>query len=77
MQTTASQKSTYSKGQIWYIFTLLFVIYIFDYVDRFAIISIFPFLKQDWGLTDAQCGLFVSALFWSMVVFVHSNWGAC
>jgi MFS family permease len=70
MQTTPDQKGTFPKWQIWYVFILLFVIYIFDYVDRFAIVAIFPFLKTDWGLSDAQCGLFVSALFWSMVVFV-------
>jgi MFS family permease len=70
MQTTPDQKGAHPKWQVWYVFILLFVIYIFDYVDRFAIVAIFPFLKADWGLTDAQCGLFVSALFWSMVVFV-------
>ena len=70
MKTEPDPKGTFPKWQIWYVFILLFVIYIFDYADRFAIVSIFPFLKKDWGLTDAQCGLFVSALFWSMVVFV-------
>jgi MFS family permease len=69
-QAEIEQQSTYPKWRGYYVFILLFLIFMFDYVDRFAIISIFPFLKNDWGLTDTQCGLLVSALFWSMVVFV-------
>jgi hypothetical protein len=41
----------------------------FDYIDRLVIVSLFPFLKQDWGLSDAQCGLLVSAVYWSILVF--------
>ena len=41
----------------------------FDYIDRMVIVSLFPFLKQDWGLTDTQCGLLVSAVYWSILVF--------
>lgn len=50
-------------------FILLFLLYMFDYIDRLVIVSLFPFLKQDWGLSDAQCGLLVSAVYWSILVF--------
>jgi predicted MFS family arabinose efflux permease len=53
----------------YYIFTLLFLLYMFDYMDRLVIVSLFPFLKQDWGITDAQCGLLVSAVYWSILIF--------
>lgn len=51
------------------IFTLLFLLYMFDYMDRLVIVSLFPFLKQEWGITDTQCGLLVSAVYWSILIF--------
>jgi len=50
-------------------FTLLFLLYMFDYIDRMVIVSLFPFLKQDWQLSDTQCGLLVSAVYWSILLF--------
>jgi predicted MFS family arabinose efflux permease len=41
----------------------------FDYIDRMVITSLFPFLKADWNLTDTQCGMLVSAVYWSIVLF--------
>jgi MFS family permease len=58
-----------SKRQSYYVFALLFLLYMFDYIDRLVIASLFPFLKADWGLTDAQCGLLGSAVSVSIVVF--------
>lgn len=52
-----------------YIFILLFLLYMFDYIDRMVIASLFPFLKADWNLTDTQCGLLSSAVYWSIVIF--------
>lgn len=57
----------FSKRYTNYIFALLFLLYMFDYVDRMVVTSLFPFLKADWNLTDAQCGLLVSAVYWSIV----------
>jgi predicted MFS family arabinose efflux permease len=51
------------------IFALLFLLYMFDYMDRLVIVSLFPFLKLEWGITDTQCGLLVSAVYWSILVF--------
>jgi len=50
-------------------FILLFLLYMFDYIDRMVVVSLFPFLKRDWGLTDAHCGLLVSAVYWSILLF--------
>jgi len=50
-------------------FVLLFLLYMFDYIDRMVVVSLFPFLKRDWGLTDAHCGLLVSAVYWSILLF--------
>ncbi|MBI4763946.1 MAG: MFS transporter [Deltaproteobacteria bacterium] len=51
------------------IFTLLFLLYMFDYLDRLIIVSLFPFLRQEWGISDTQCGLLVSAVYWSILIF--------
>ncbi len=52
-----------------YLFALLFLLYMFDYIDRLVVTSLFPFLKADLGLSDAQCGALVSGVYWSIVVF--------
>ncbi len=57
----------FSKPYTNYVFILLFLLYMFDYVDRTVVTSLFPFLKADWGLSDTQCGLLVSAVYWSIV----------
>ena len=41
----------------------------FDYMDRMIIVSLFPYLKQEMSMTDAQCGLLVSAVYWSILLF--------
>jgi MFS family permease len=51
------------------VFSLLFLLYMFDYIDRLVIVSLFPFLSGDWGITDTQCGLLVSAVYWSILIF--------
>lgn len=57
------------KRHAYYIFTLLFLLYMFDYIDRLVVVSLFPYIRHDWGLSDAQCGLLVSAVYWSILVF--------
>ncbi len=57
----------YPKGYSNYIFALLFLLYLFDYTDRLVVTSLFPFIQEDWHLTDAQLGSLVSAVYWSIV----------
>jgi MFS family permease len=59
-----------SKGYAYYVFLLLFLLYLFNYVDRMVVAAIFPYLKADWGLTDTQCGWFASIVTLMMTVFV-------
>ena len=35
---------------------------LFDYIDRQVIVSLFPYMKADWGLSDKQLGALVSVL---------------
>lgn len=57
-----------TQSQSWKVFWLLFLLYMFDYMDRMVVVSLFPFLKQDMGITDAQCGLLVSAVYWTILI---------
>lgn len=59
----------FSKAYTNYVFLLLWLLYFFDYIDRMVVVSLFPFLKADWGLTDAQCGAMVSAVYWAIILF--------
>ncbi|HOG08210.1 MAG TPA: MFS transporter [Syntrophales bacterium] len=59
-----------SRGYAYYVFLLLFLLYLFNYVDRMVVAAIFPYLKVDWGLTDTQCGWFASIVTLMMTVFV-------
>jgi MFS family permease len=57
----------FSKGYTNYVFILLFLLYMFDYVDRMIVTSLFPFIKVEWNLTDTQLGALISAVYWSIV----------
>ena len=67
---TAPREYKLSKFSSYYIFTLLFLLYFFDYVDRTIVTSLAPFIQKEWGLTDAQSGLLMSVVYWSIVAFV-------
>lgn len=56
------------KGYAYYTFGLLFLLYMFDYIDRMVVVSLFPFLKSEFHLSDTQCGLLVSTVYWSIVL---------
>lgn len=68
-KTKEESSYLYSRGYSYYIFTLLFLLYMFDYIDRLVVVSLFPFLKEEWGITDTQSGLLSSAVYWSIVLF--------
>jgi MFS family permease len=48
--------------QAWFAFAMTIALMIFDYVDRQVIVSLFPHLKTEWGLSDTQLGTLVSAV---------------
>jgi MFS family permease len=51
------------------LFVMLFLLYMFDYIDREIVSSLFPFLKADLGMSDTQAGSLISAVYWSIVAF--------
>lgn len=58
----------FSKGYSNYVFALLFLLYMFDYVDRMIITSMFTSIEKDWGISHMQSGLLVSAVYWAIVL---------
>ncbi|HEX3142114.1 MAG TPA: MFS transporter, partial [Rhizobacter sp.] len=55
---------TYLFGprEAWFAFAMTMMLMIFDYVDRQVIVSLFPHMRTDWGLSDKQLGLLVSVV---------------
>jgi MFS transporter, Spinster family, sphingosine-1-phosphate transporter len=49
-----------SPAAAWFAFAMTIALMIFDYVDRQVIVSLFPHLKEEWGLSDKQLGSLVS-----------------
>ena len=68
--SSAERDFEVTRGYAYYVFLLLFLLYLFNYVDRMVIAALFPYLKVDWGLTDTQCGWFASIVTLMMTVFV-------
>ena len=58
----------FSKKYANYVFVLLFLLYMFDYIDRMVITSMFSFIERDWGITHTQSGMLVSAVYWAIVI---------
>lgn len=59
-----------SRAYAWYLLAILMLLMIFGLMDRMIIGTLFPQLKQEWGLNDTELGLLVSATYWSMAIFV-------
>ncbi|HPQ43086.1 MAG TPA: MFS transporter [Syntrophales bacterium] len=69
MKDNDSQGYLISKKYSYYVFVLIFLLYLFNYIDRMVVVSIFPFLHEAWGMSDTQCGLLVSAAYWAILIF--------
>jgi MFS family permease len=58
----------FSRGYSNYVFMLLFLLYMFDYIDRMVVTSMFTSIEHDWGITHTQSGMLVSAVYWAIVL---------
>lgn len=58
----------YSRRYSNYVFTLLFLLYMFDYIDRMIVTSMFTSIEKDWGISHMQSGMLVSAVYWAIVL---------
>ncbi len=58
----------FPKGYSNYVFVLLFLLYMFDYIDRTIVTSMFTSIERDWGISHTQSGMLVSAVYWAIVL---------
>ena len=67
-----NEKADYSvsRSRAWFGFAMIFLLMMSDYIDRQIIVSLFPHLKEEWGLSDKQLGGLVSVI--SVVVAIGS-----
>ena len=59
---TAQGRESYlaGAGTAWFAYVMTVALMLFDYADRQVIVSLFPFLKSAWQLSDEQLGALVS-----------------
>ena len=50
------------RATAWLVFTMTFLLMVLDFVDRQIVVSMFPYLKAQWGLSDTQLGALVSVI---------------
>lgn len=58
----------FSKRYSNYVFILLFLLYMFDYIDRMVVTNMFVSIEKDWGISHTESGLLVSAVYWAIVL---------
>jgi MFS transporter, Spinster family, sphingosine-1-phosphate transporter len=59
----------YGRGAAWFAYVMTVALMIFDYVDRQIVVSMFPFLKVQWDLSDKELGALVSVISVTVAVF--------
>jgi len=59
----------FGRGPAWFAYLMTIGLMVFDYIDRQIIVSMFPLLKSDWVLTNAQLGALVSVVSVTVAVF--------
>ncbi|MFZ2340183.1 MAG: MFS transporter [Bacteroidales bacterium] len=69
MKTPGNEKGyLFSKRYSNYVFGLLFLLYMFDYIDRMVVTSMFTSIEADLGISHTQSGMLVSAVYWAIVL---------
>ena len=59
----------FGRRAAWFAYCMTVALMVFDYVDRQVIVSMFPFLKAEWNLSDKELGLLVSVISVTIAVF--------
>jgi MFS family permease len=58
----ADREYPVGKPAAWFAFAMTFALMLVDYIDRQVIVSLFPYIKAEWGLSDKQLGALVSVV---------------
>src|SRR5262245_27496225 len=62
LHSTDSDRYLVGRPQAWFAFAMTVALMLVDYIDRQVIVSLFPYIKADWGLSDTQLGSLVSVI---------------
>ncbi len=57
------------RRQAWFAFVMAFLLMVFDYMDRQVVVSMFPALNAEWGLSDKELGALTAAVSITVAVF--------
>jgi predicted MFS family arabinose efflux permease len=57
------------RRQAWFAFVMSFLLMCFDFMDRQIVVSMFPALKAEWGLSDKQLGALTAVVSVTVAVF--------
>jgi len=68
MQNNTDGGYVLGRRESYRVVILLFFLYMFNYIDRMVITSVFPFIKAEWGLSDTQLGGLGSAVYISLLI---------
>jgi MFS transporter, Spinster family, sphingosine-1-phosphate transporter len=62
--TTPQQGDGYlaGKGQAWFAFALAFLLMASDFIDRQVVVTMFPYLKAEWAVSDKELGALIAAV---------------
>ena len=58
----------FTKKYTNYLFWLLFLLYMFDYIDRMVVSSLLPYIKAEFAVSDAKLGSLMSAVYLSIII---------
>src|SRR4029453_10377234 len=58
--TRSSTETKSASRSAWVAFALTFGLMMSDYISRQVLLSVFPFIKTAWNLTDTELGSLVS-----------------
>jgi MFS family permease len=58
----ADREYAVGKPAAWFAFAMTFALMLVDYIDRQVIVSLFPYIRAEWGLSDKQLGALVSVV---------------
>jgi len=62
LDVASADAPSVTRRYAWGVFAILFALMVVDYVDRQVVVSMFPHLKAQWSLSDAQLGTLVSVI---------------
>lgn len=57
---TLREDYPFGRGHAWFAFAMTIALMMVDYLDRQVIVSLFPYIKAEWALSDTQLGALVS-----------------